>query len=453
MHRTVGHAWLPGFYFAAEIKANKSLSKETAFIVIKGQKVLDISPGAGGKGIKPGMTLRQARIICPRLVEIEYVPERYSGFADEVWEMCASYCPAVEPLDQNEAFIELPKGSNVFDTLDKISRHAESIVGVSPLYGIARCKLIARIISGVLSKLKIKHIRRFPENMAFHGGKHIGIDIVMEKEKEFLQPLPVNALWPLDSEILSRLHGLGIGCIGEIQRMEKAVLIDMFGELGHVIHQYSLGIDYSGVLRVFPRNHLVFSKSFDLPISDKLVLLESVTECVSCLEKRLYEIYMTTKEVEIVLECDGGSIVNCRKHLAKQVSAYGGLLRICKRLLQEAFDDGKVNRPVKAISVKACNLVPVKTGSETDMFASYKARVSTEVIDRVLCKAREMFGSGVVFPGREFQLDRRDKLLLVSEDYVHEESQRINSCHNTGLSTSKGVLLERELASCGICHR
>jgi hypothetical protein len=70
------------------------------------------------------------------------------------------------------------------------------------------------------------------------------------------------------------------------------------------------------------------------------------------------------------------------------------------------------------------------------MFSPYQVQASGEVMDKVLCKVRERFGSGTVFPGREWELARRDKLLLASEGYIYEEGKRIASCYSRRQSKS-----------------
>jgi hypothetical protein len=117
MRGIVGHIWLPEFYSSVEMKINEAISNDAIFVIVKGHKVLDISPGARGKGVRFGMTLRQARIVCPELVRIEYTPQRYGDFAEQVWEVCATFSPAVEPLDETEAFIELSFCPNIIGTL------------------------------------------------------------------------------------------------------------------------------------------------------------------------------------------------------------------------------------------------------------------------------------------------------------------------------------------------
>lgn len=426
----IGHIWLPNFYSSVEIKINEFSPHDAVFAVIKGQKVLDISITARGKGIKPGMTLRQARLVCPDISVIEYTPQRYTGFAEKIWEAYATYSSAVEPLNESEAFIDLSHCPSMFGALDEISKYVESIIGVSPLYGIARCKLVSRIISGILPGSRTKSFRHLTERMVSCEGRHIGANIVTDREKEFLAPLPVNMLWPLDPDILSYLLRLGIGCIGEIQRMNQSVLVDMFGQVGYVIHQYSLGMDYTKVLPVFPQNGVTFSKTFDSPVSNEKILLAVANEGLSSLEKKLDAAYMTVKGLKIALECDSGSIISRKKNLTKQVSMYGGLQRICECLLNETFEGGDLNEPVRTVSITAYGLIPVKTSLQVDMFAPYEVQASAEVMDEILCKVRERFGPGAIFPGRELQLARRDKLLLVSEGYIHEEGKRVASCYS-----------------------
>jgi len=453
MRRIICHIWLPDFYSSVEMRINESVPRDVVFVVVKGQKVLDVSPGAKGKGVRRGMTLRQACLVCPDISAIDYTPQRYTGFADEIWEACATYSPAVEPLDETEAFIELSYCPDIFGVLSELSRCVENIVGISPLYGIACCKLVSRIISGILPRSRTKSFQGLTERIVSRGGTHISANIVRDREKEFLAPLPVNMLWPLDRDVLSYLSRLGIGCIGEIQRMDQSVLVDMFGQAGYVIRQYSLGMDYSKVLPVFPRNGVTFSKAFDFPVSDGKILWAVVYEGLSSLEKKLDTAYMTVKGLKIALECDSGIIVSRKKDLAKRVSMYGGLQRIGECLLKELSRSGDLNEPVRAVSGTAYGLVPVKTSLQVDMFAPYEVQASAEAMDEVLCNVRERFGSGTVFPGRELQLARRDKLLFASEAYIHEEGKRIASCYSGRQSKSEEVLSGRELAPRGICYR
>jgi DNA polymerase-4 len=435
MRGIIGHIWLPGFYSSVEMRTNESVSNGAVFAIVKGHRILDISPEARRKGIRPGMTWQQAYIVCPELVRIEYTPERYSGFADTIWEICAKYSPAVEPLDETEAFIELSFCPNITDALDELSRHVEGFIGVLPSYGIARSKLIARILSGVLPEARTEKFLHLTEHMISSEGKSIGAKVVPGGEEEFLKPLPVNLLWPLDEDILSYLCRLGVGSIGELQRMGQSVLVDMLGEVGYVIYQYSQGVDYSQVSAVFPQNGVTFSKAFDSPVSDWHALSAITSEGASHLMGHQDLAYMAVRRVEIALKCDNGHTVSCKKHLVKPVGMYGGLQRLCGHLLNEIFVTGHLHAPVEAVSISVYGSSPKKTGGQIDMlfpsrFSPYRAQASDEVMDEVICKVRERFGPGTVFPGREWKLTRRDKLFLASEGYIYEEGKRIASCCN-----------------------
>jgi len=86
--------------------------------------------------------------------------------------------------------------------------------------------LVARILSGILPEARTKRFLRFAEHMVSSDGRNIGTKIVAEREKEFLEPLPVSLLWPLDRDAISYLCRLGVGRIGELQRMGQSVLVD-----------------------------------------------------------------------------------------------------------------------------------------------------------------------------------------------------------------------------------
>jgi hypothetical protein len=242
-------------------------------------------------------------------------------------------------------------------------------------------------------------------------------------------------LWPLDEDVLSYLCRLGVGSIGELQRMGQSVLVDMLGEAGYVIYQYSLGMDYSQVSAVFPQNGVTFSKAFDSPVSDWHALSAITSEGASHLMEHQDLAYMAVRRVEIALKCDNGHTVSCKKHLVKPVGMYGGLQRLCGHLLNEIFVTGHLHAPVEAVSISVYGSSPKKTGGQIDMlfpsrFSPYRAQASDEVMDEVICKVRERFGPGTVFPGREWKLTRRDKLFLASEGYIYEEGKRIASCCN-----------------------
>jgi len=146
------------------------------------------------------------------------------------------------------------------------------------------------------------------------------------------------------------------------------------------------------VSAVFPQNGVTFSKAFDSPVSDWHAL-SAIT------------------------------------------GMYGGLQRLCGHLLNEIFVTGHLHAPVEAVSISVYGSSPKKTGGQIDMlfpsrFSPYRAQASGEVMDEVICKVRERFGPGTVFPGREWKLTRRDKLFLASEGYIYEEGKRIASCCN-----------------------
>ncbi|MDI7246579.1 MAG: hypothetical protein QME92_03775 [Bacillota bacterium] len=508
----MAHIWLPGFYARAEVVLRQQ-PEEAPIVVTRGRHVMDASPGARKRGIGLGISLSAARLMCPEIVQVSYAPERYDGFADSLWEACAQHSPAVEPLAQHEAFIDLSGCADVPGVLERVSQGVESIIGSRPVFGVAGCKLVARVASGVLEETREvlrgkapgASCRRAGSRPEGEGqGRHLPVSpareagnalIVTGKEKEFLAPLPVGVLWTIDRDVIERLLRLGVQRVGDVQAMGRSALVDVLGEVGHVVYEFSLGTDRSRVMPVYPKKAITFRKVFDDEVSDGLVLARIVEGGAAFIEQRLRACAMTARRWGIVLElagnCGAGRVVRERR-LSKPPELYGGVPAIYRSLLREALSTpggatpsppelpespgspepsespglsgsargpGRqtarrgpathgLSCPVGAISLVAADLVPRVAALKLDMFDPHVAVDSTRAVDAVVSRVREKFGAKGLFPASLLECDRRDKLLLAWEACVgYEACKQVASGCDARRPAPGEVLLETEMAS------
>lgn len=463
MPRVVAHLWIPGFYSEAEAVLCKH-PKDAPLVVIKDRQVMDASRGVRSKGIRPGMPLRQARLACPDLIEVGYVPERYAELADGIWTVCADYSPAVEPREQHEAFIDFTSCSDVPDALERISRDIEGVRGLRPAFGVAGSKLVSRIASGILPQTRSSPRRKAHD--AFRnrqvsrpekpGGtlsespaqKLAGGLIVTGSERDFLSPMPVTVLWTLGDDIISSLLRLGMKTVGEVQAMVTSELTSVFGQAGHTIHEYSLGVDRSSVLPVYPKKTATFRKVFDGGVACEVVLMQAVREGASFIDEELTTLSMVARKWGLVLELVHAGRVMCERRPAKPPGLHGGARALYQNLLKEALAQRKLCGPVEAISLIATDLIPVVRPSQVNMFEPHVATDSTRAVDAVVSRVRDKFGPESLFRASLLEWDRRDRILLAWEAWNHhEEGKQVASGRGTRGSTSREVLLETEMAS------
>jgi len=467
--RVVAHLWIPGFYSEAEAVLCKH-PKDAPLVVIKNRQVMDASRGARSKGIRPGMPLRQARLACPDLIEVGYVPERYADLADGIWTVCADYSPAVEPRGQHEAFIDFTSCSDVPDALERISRDIEGVLGIRPAFGVAGSKLVSRIASGILPQMRSSpwSSPRRKTHDAFcnrqvsvsrpekPGGtlsgspsqKLAGGLIVAGSERDFLSPMPVTVLWTLGDDIISSLLRLGVKTVGEIQAMARSELTSVFGRAGYAIYEYSLGVDRSSVLPVYPKTTATFRKVFDGEVACEAVLMEAVREGASFIDEELTTRSMVARKWGLVLELAHAGRVVCERRPAKSPRLHGGARAVYQNLLKEELAQRKLCGPVEAISLIATDLIPVVTPSQVNMFEAHVATDSTRAVATVVSRVRDKFGPKSLFRASLLEWDRRDSILLTWEAWNHhEEGKQVASGRGTRGSTSREVLLETEMAS------
>ena len=65
----------------------------------KGLRVFQASPEAAQRGVRPGLTLREAVGLCPRLAVLQQRPARITRAAERLVESVAAVSPLVEPLE------------------------------------------------------------------------------------------------------------------------------------------------------------------------------------------------------------------------------------------------------------------------------------------------------------------------------------------------------------------
>ncbi|HHY32716.1 MAG TPA: hypothetical protein GX515_06790 [Firmicutes bacterium] len=480
----VAHVWVPGFYAKAEAMLNSRPKEVPVVIVGEDKKVMDISPGARRKGVKLGMSLSVVRLMCPEAVEVNYVPERYDSLASSVWEACARHSLAVEPLAQHEAFIDLSGCADVLDAIERLSQSIRAVVNSCPAFGVARCKLVARVASGVLEESRrVIYGKTLGSPCPRRPGSYPHLEgegqagrltpnsargprnalIVIGKEKEFLAPMPVGVLWPLDEGVIERLRRLGMWRVCDVLAMGRSALIEVLGEPGHVVYELCLGIDRSKVIPVYPKETVTFRKVFEDEVSDRSILEHVVEMGAAFIEQRLNAYGAIARRWRILLELSGkgsagqmGQMVY-EQRLSRPSRFYGSCLEICRGLLRAvlAAPDEAARlrsqhgplRSVRALSLIAADLEPTTTTLRVSMFEPHTAVDRDQVVEAVMTRVREKFGAKSLFPASLLECDRRDRLLAAWEACLHyEEGKQVASGSDAKRPTSGEILLEPEMA-------
>jgi DNA polymerase-4 len=206
------HADLDAFFASVEQRDNPGLRGRP--VIVGGGVVLAASYEAKAFGVRTAMGGRQARRLCPDAIVVSPRMSAYSEASKAVFEVFEDTTPLVEGLSIDEAFLDVRGLRRLAGSPEEIAarlrRRVLAQVGLPITVGVARTKFLAKVASAV--------------------AKPNGLLVVPpEEELAFLHPLGVERLWGVGRVTAAKLHGRGIATVGQVARLEEAVLVAMLG--------------------------------------------------------------------------------------------------------------------------------------------------------------------------------------------------------------------------------
>ncbi|HYU34550.1 MAG TPA: DNA polymerase Y family protein [Thermoanaerobaculia bacterium] len=221
---------LPLFPLAARLRSEPELSRE-ALVVVEGNgnaaRVVAGNRLARSAGIKAGLTLPQARALCPKLVARSRDEECERAAQEALLEVAERFSPRVEDTGEGTAFLDVNgiehhfKGDSPELDLGRSLIAAAEAEGLPARLGIASSKLAARIAAGL------------PDSP---------VVVPPGQEAEILAPLPLARLSP-EVEIAETLERWGVRSIGDFAKLPQSRVASRLGKSGRDLHATARGID------------------------------------------------------------------------------------------------------------------------------------------------------------------------------------------------------------------
>lgn len=195
---------------------------------MQGTCIITCSYEARAFGVKTGMRLREARQLCPDLIQVPADPDRYVKVSRVIMEALGTITPDLEIFSIDEAFLDVTRCQALFGAPEKMAVMAKQRVkeasGLLCSVGLSGDKTTAKFAAKLI--------------------KPDGLTIIPPWEaRARLKHVPVTELCGIKSGIGGFLAKHGVILCGDMEKLPISILAQRFGNLGRRIWYMCQGAD------------------------------------------------------------------------------------------------------------------------------------------------------------------------------------------------------------------
>ncbi|MBV6477366.1 MAG: DNA polymerase IV [Ignavibacteria bacterium] len=239
INRFFAHMDFDAFYAQVEQRDNPKLRGKPVSVGGMGNSkgiVMTASYEARALGVDTGMSVVEARRICPNLISLPCYGPKYEAITLNLLNALREFVPddCIEQYSVDECFVDLtPVARNFFEAgsiASEIKRRIREIENLTVSIGISYNKSFAKLAT----KLK----------------KPDGLSAVTQENKvEKIYGMPASKLWGVGRRIELRLAAMGIITIGDLARSSPIAMRKQFGINGIILRKLARGEDTSEITR------------------------------------------------------------------------------------------------------------------------------------------------------------------------------------------------------------
>lgn len=328
-------------------------------------------------GVKTGEPIGEALRKCPNLILVPPRHQLYEEYSKAFIEILNDFSPCVEQCSIDEAYCDMTGMTNLLGTpmeaAYKIKDRVKSELGFTVNVGISNNKLLAKMASDFQKPDKVHTL--YPEEI---------------KDKMWI--LPVGELFFVGKSTVKKLNDLGIYTIGDLARMDVAILKAHLKKHGEVIHNFANGIGTSIISQEEVKNKGYGNSttiSFDVEEEStaKMILL-TLSETVAT---RLRRDDMMANVVSV-------SIVDSEFHSSSHQTTLLSPTHNTDTIHKVActlFDELWEGAPIRNLGVQTSKVVSDAAERQMSLF-SFKTDEKKEKLDQAIDKIRNRFGTAAI---------------------------------------------------------
>lgn len=184
-------------------------------------------------GIHSAMPISKAYKLCPHGIYLHGRHREYSKFSAKVKEILDKYFPVIEQASIDEFYLDFTGCEKIYGKVlpfvTKLQKEIWDSLSLPCSFGIASNRTVAKIASDCMKPRGITYVEP--------GG-----------EKDFLAPMPLEAIPGVGKVTIKSLHKYGFYKIGDVAKSDEETLGKLFGKYGVILWRkaHGIGRDYIG---------------------------------------------------------------------------------------------------------------------------------------------------------------------------------------------------------------
>ena len=390
--RTIMHIDADAFFASVEQGFNPLLRNRPVIVGGSAEQrgvVHTASYEARALGIRTGMPLIQAKQLCPAAVFLKGNYEHYRAVSLIFQEIYLRYTPAVEFTSLDDAYLELTGALHLHlhQHPEQVARLIQNEVwektGVGVSLGIGSSKVIAGIASGL----------KKPKGIVY---------VEPGKEKEFLAALDVDLLPGIGRVAKEKLTDLGIFKVGQLARLPRLLLEQLFGSNGSKFWELANGFDARAVQRRIIPKQISRETSFEEDTADAGLIRGTLQYLTERIAKKLREQELSCRTLAVKIRYADFTAQNRSCSLPSPGNDSQALFRAVHALFEEMC----LRRiRIRHVGVAASHIEPLNWQGFL-----FNQRSRQEALNSTLDIIRNKFGFMSILPAETIELKRKYRL-------------------------------------------
>lgn len=250
------------------------------------ERVWSFSADAAHSGVRLGLSLRQARMVCPDAAFQPPQPTHYNGVAGELFARFLDWSDRVEPRLTQPAIVfyaDLDIDKAAPRMAAEMGSIAREQVQLTPSIGLAETKFAAYLAA------REANIGRMRDAVA---------DTIPQTRIQTLT---------LDAKLKGHLLLLGIETLGQLAQLPRAEVGEQFGKKGTRLHQLACGEDPRSVRQPEQARQIAWHWQYEDAVRDGAVVRRSLRRAAHEMATELRQTHSSTRRLSLTLVLEDDS--------------------------------------------------------------------------------------------------------------------------------------------------